>query len=708
MKKIILLLGILNTLVVANEISLDKSTITSTTGFTENISKENKNVIIIGKEDISKKEYHNLEEVLNNTPNVMVQQTYFGPIVDLRGNGERAISRVKVLVDGIAINPIDDSMGTLPINTIPLNNIERIEVIPGGGAVLNGSGTAGGVVNIITKSTEKKDYFSLNYGNSSYQTNQTSLSTGYNVTDKLYVYGGFSHLNGKGYRQKDSKENNSFNGGFEYQLTSNQKIRFQGSNFKENNDTSTSILKTELAKERKKAGYLVESNSSRKSYSLEYELKATDNLVFLTTLYTQKFKRNFTEHSKMDEYKMDKIGKMPFSLVGYNLPVKMLGSFDEDTKGIKLKSKYSYDKGNLILGYEYSKTNLKRTSDIFTNGKFFPAISKVNNKLMGINADIHIDILNDVYKENNSLFGLNKYNLSDNLSLITGLRYEHSKLGGNRVSNTYVDTSFMPTIKSNKNINSTDTENNFAGEIGLSYSYSDTGTVFTRYERGFISPMPGQITDKTQNGIYVPNNLKSETSDNFEVGIRDFVGNTYLSWTIFTSFTEDEITLIQGNTHNPATKWWSYKNLGKTRRLGTELLAEQYLGNLTLTQGITLINTKITKGEYKGDKVPLAPESKITLKALYQFNDNINAGLSFNYVGKSTIREYNKNDKSFVTNISSYHFTDLTIQYKFNENFIINAGINNIFNNKYNFSETKNYAIPAPERNYYIGGTISF
>ena len=153
----------------------------------------------------------------------MVQQTYFGPIVDLRGNGERAISRVKVLVDGIAINPIDDSMGTLPINTIPLNNIERIEVIPGGGAVLNGSGTAGGVVNIITKSTEKKDYFSLNYGNSSYQTNQTSLGTGYNVTDKLYVYGGFSHLNGKGYRQKDSKENNSFNGGFEYQLTSNQK-----------------------------------------------------------------------------------------------------------------------------------------------------------------------------------------------------------------------------------------------------------------------------------------------------------------------------------------------------------------------------------------------------------------------------------------------------------------------------------------------------
>ena len=265
----------------------------------------------------------------------------------------------------------------------------------------------------------------------------------------------------------------------------------------------------------------------------------------------------------MDEYKMDKIGKMPFSLVGYNLPVKMLGSFDEDTKGIKLKSKYSYDKGNLILGYEYSKTNLKRTSDIFTNGKFFPAISKVNNKLMGINTDIHIDILNDVYKENNSLFGLNKYNLSDNLSLITGLRYEHSKLGGNRVSNTYVDTSFMPTIKSNKNINSTDTENNFAGEIGLSYSYSDTGTVFTRYERGFISPMPGQITDKTQNGIYVPNNLKSETSDNFEVGVRDFVGNTYLSWTIFTSFTEDEITLIQGNTHNPATKWWSYKILVK-------------------------------------------------------------------------------------------------------------------------------------------------
>lgn len=704
MKKMIILFGIMSVLAAASEkeVALEKSVVISTTGFTESLLKENKNVTIISKEDLNRKDYHNVEEVLRDAPNVMVQQTYFGPVIDLRGNGERALSRVKVLVDGVAINPIDDAMGTLPINTIPVSSIEKIEVIPGGGAVLNGSGTAGGVVNIITKSTERKNYLSVDYGNFSYATNKTSIGAGYNITKDLYVHAGYSYLNGKGYRNGDDKEHGSVNGGFEYQITPNQKIKFNASNFRGNEDNSTPIKKSELARDRKKAGYPVESHMIRDSYSLDYEIKPTENLTLLTTLYTQHLKRKFTENSIMDEYEMK-------GFKGTNLPVTMVGNFDEKTKGAKIRSKYEYAKGELILGYDYSKTTLKRSSNVRTHGDF-----KKNMIFFTASAPttVKIDILNDVYKETNAVYGLNKYNVTDKLSLITGLRYEHSEFGGDRKSNTFVKYKipFLGEKKHNipKSISDKKTSDDFAGEIGLNYLYSDTGNLYARYERGFISPMPGQITNKTKDGYYKPNNLKSETSDNFEVGVRDFIGDTYVSWSVFTAFTNDEITLIQGNSHNPATKYWSYENIAKTRRVGTELFAEHYFGKLTLSEGLTYINTKIIKGKYKGEKVPLAPEGKITLKANYQFTNKFNAGLTFNYVGKSNVREFDKKDNSIVTKVSGHHFTDLSLQYKVTDYFTVNAGINNLFNTKYNYSETKDYAIPAPERNYYVGANITF
>lgn len=708
MKKILLLLGIIAASALAQEqgVNLEKSIITSTTGFQEKLSKENKNVTIISKEILEEKEYRDIEEVFRDSSNVIVQDTYFGPIIDLRGNGERALSRVKVLIDGIAINPIDEAMGTLPINTIPVNSIERIEVIPGGGAVLNGSGTAGGVVNIITKATERKDYFTLNYGNLSYNTNKTSFSTGYNITDKLYINTGYSHLNGKGYRDGDKKENGNFIGGFDYKLTPNQRISFQGSKFKGNEDTSTSALKTEFDKNRKIAGFPVESHSDRESYSFDYELKINNQLMFLTTLYNQRYQRNFIENSIMN-YKMEKIGSMPFNLIGYDLPAQMDGRFDEKSKGAKVRGKYTYDNGEFVLGYDYNKTKLKRVSYISTFGKFYPLIGNKPMLGMGIAADVNIDIFNDIYKETNAIYGLNKYELSKNLNLITGIRYEHSEFGGNRVSKTNVLAPPMPIINTFKSIEDKRDSEDYAGEVGLNYSYSDTGSVFARYERGFISPMPGQITNKNKNMEYTSNSLKSETSDNFEIGFRDFINNNYISWSIFTTFTDNEITLIQGNVHNPATKWWAYENLAKTRRIGTELFSEQYFNKLTLSEGIMYVNTKITSGEFKNEKVPLAPEGKITLRANYQFTNKFNAGVSFNYLGKSTIREFDQNNKTFTSKISGYHFTNLALQYKVNSYFVVSSGINNVFNNKYNYSETKDSALPAPERNYYIAGTLS-
>ena len=52
----------------------------------------------------------------------------------MRGSGEKSLSRVKVLVDGVSINPTEETMVSLPINSIPIESVKKIEIIPGGGA----------------------------------------------------------------------------------------------------------------------------------------------------------------------------------------------------------------------------------------------------------------------------------------------------------------------------------------------------------------------------------------------------------------------------------------------------------------------------------------------------------------------------------------------------------------------------------------------
>ncbi|HSW18076.1 MAG TPA: TonB-dependent receptor [Ramlibacter sp.] len=69
--------------------------------------------------------------------------------VDLRGFGATADSNQVVVLDGVRVSESD--MGGTRLATIPIDSIERIEVIRGSGAVLYGEGATGGVIAITTK-----------------------------------------------------------------------------------------------------------------------------------------------------------------------------------------------------------------------------------------------------------------------------------------------------------------------------------------------------------------------------------------------------------------------------------------------------------------------------------------------------------------------------------------------------------------------------
>lgn len=75
-------------------------------------------------------------------------------IISLRGAYG---GRTKVLLDGIT-NLADSNSANLNLSTLALDDVERIEIVPGVSSSLYGSDAIGGVVNIITKAPTRLEY----------------------------------------------------------------------------------------------------------------------------------------------------------------------------------------------------------------------------------------------------------------------------------------------------------------------------------------------------------------------------------------------------------------------------------------------------------------------------------------------------------------------------------------------------------------------
>ena len=92
-----------------------------------------------------------------------------------------------VLVNGIPAN----IRGTYDLRDYPIENIERVEIVRGGGSVLYGSEATGGVINIITKK-HKANYVKVASGNfgqreytASVQADKLGVSYNYSKWDKV-------------------------------------------------------------------------------------------------------------------------------------------------------------------------------------------------------------------------------------------------------------------------------------------------------------------------------------------------------------------------------------------------------------------------------------------------------------------------------------------------------------------------------------------
>src|SRR5512141_1248018 len=126
--------------------------VTSVSKKEQKLSKTGAAIYIINQEDIRRSGATNIPDLLRMVPGVDVAQIDSNQwAVSIRGFNLAFSNKVLVLVDGRSVYVNTFSGALWDVIDVPLEDIERIEIIRGAGGTVWGANAVNGVINIITK-----------------------------------------------------------------------------------------------------------------------------------------------------------------------------------------------------------------------------------------------------------------------------------------------------------------------------------------------------------------------------------------------------------------------------------------------------------------------------------------------------------------------------------------------------------------------------
>ncbi len=659
MKKYLMLAAILavgTTAMAEEKIASQKlnETVISTENFETSVLDTAKNITIVTQEEIQAKGANTVAEALRGVPGLTITSSEGSePYFDLRGYGATASQNTLILIDGVPLNNIQGSW--YYTSQIPVNMIDKIEVIPSGGAVMYGDGAAGGVINIITKAPQdKKNYGSVGLEIGSWGTTKGSLNYGTKVTDRLLIDIAYTSYKSEGFRNKslnditgyDQSRNPVFAPTKYDKDDKKEAIWLRGKYLLDNGSIEASyrhneledyytgpLNKNQFEKDPSMAGtYNGICDSTEDSYTLKYNQKINDKFDFLV----------YGGYEELD-----------FTGDGNSVTTKYLAS----QYFIKPQIKYSYgDNSYIIIGGDYK------------DGK---SEDKLNTSAK------------DKTRKSYAGYILNKTTLG-NWQFTQGYRREKIKYDSG-------DINFDKKNENNAN----------SYELGVNYLYSDTGSLYLSYVNGYRSP---SLQDMGVLYAAWGGDFKIQETETYELGLKDMYKNTYISASVFLMNTENEIYL-------EPNKYLNQNFEGKVERKGVQLSLNHYFDKLTLREGISLIKSEIKDGVNKNNEFPGVPKWTVNLGATYNFTEKLIGNIDMYYqsaaYGSSDFE--NKDGKN-----NEYTTVDTNLTYKFNDGLEIYGGIKNLFDEEYCSSFTSpdkpwggSYN-PADGRSYYAGFRYNF
>ena len=633
---------------------------------TEEIRRIPANISVITAEEIRSSNAKTAADLLRREEGVVVRDLLGNgktAQVDLRGFGETAGSNTLVLVDGRRVNEIDLS-GT-DWAQIPIEQIERIEVLRGPGSVLYGDNAAAGVINIITKAPSQKPMAGGGITLGSYDRYRLDARAGGGLGKAaLSIYGSLEDTDG--YRENNDYRAKDVGGRIALDATDRFRVNLSGSYHEDDFGLPGSLTKAQVDADRRQS-LDPEDQASTEDYfvkaGFDWDLMKIGQLV-------------------ADLSYRDRSGDSKFPDASF--PFK--NEFTTETLGFTPRYLWQGDLfgyGNkLIAGVDLYRVNQDTTS---YSGFFSPLPASPTG-------------LADVDRDSAGFYLNNEFYLRKDLLLTLGGRHEYV---------TYDfdvrDLSAFPLAPLNES--GSDSENAF--QAGLTYLYAENSSLFTRIGRSFRFPLVDELVvyDFTTGQIRVNPDLKPQTGIHYEIGVRHaFTPRLGANLTLFRAEMEDEIFF-----NRPV---FTNENHPETLHQGVEIGARaDVTKHVALTGNYTYQKATFEKEPYQDKDLPAVPQHRANLGLrIFDLLPGVELAVDGSYYGSSYAVSDFEND---FEKLDDFFTLDLKLSYEWKmlRTFV---GVNNLTNEKYSEyaviggfpTETNFY--PAPERNFVFGLRAAF
>jgi iron complex outermembrane recepter protein len=181
--------------------------VTSVSRKEQKLSKTGAAIFVISQEDIRRSGASTIPDLLRMVPGMDVAQidanTY---AISIRGFNDRLADKVLVMIDGRTVYTPTTSGVYWDQQDVPLEDIERIEVIRGPGGTVWGANAVNGVINIITKSARDTQGITVSAGGGSQDTARGLVQYGgrigedgtYRVFENYSNTGNLTQADGRG------------------------------------------------------------------------------------------------------------------------------------------------------------------------------------------------------------------------------------------------------------------------------------------------------------------------------------------------------------------------------------------------------------------------------------------------------------------------------------------------------------------------------
>lgn len=622
----------------------------------EDISKAPSIISSISSEQIEQLAVTTLSELLEIIPGIEVSINSTGEwrisIRGIRHSGE-----VLLLLNDQRIN---DFYTGGAIFDLPVEMIDRVEVIRGPGSSLYGTNAFSGIINIITK--ENHNSIKIQ-GSDKNAKASICLGKTYELekdTFSFFVQGGYNYS--KGYNVEIEQDIASAklwsltNGEktFEtnkwlkesYALSKLKYNSFEFFIFEHSRENGTYVGPVYIAAPESKLNY------NRFICNLKYKWKISKKITFLPKIYA--------DYHQIDNF----IQETPEGYLGSPSGLLFLNGkitkekYNAQTFGFENQINYNLNKYNEITaGFLIERLNLI-DFEILRNYRISDDSPRED---FGIYDDIQI-FQEGKYRNIFASYIQERVNF-ERINLIFGLRYD----------------------------NYSDFGSTYSPRISTLFNLNPKNTIKILYGKAFRAPTFLELYDRTnlsEDGIFGKQTLIPEFINSYELSYEFNTKNFYCRTNFFYN---DAQNLIR-----PFDPWgdggagW-YENIGKINSFGFEneikiLLYKKLLFSTNLSYFYTLFywNPDVKQGRYyyDGTKINNIPFLRINSLINYSFR-NININFSINYGSKSGNNEREAVEKAQIAEIPSYIQFNMKTIFHVKEKVWIEISGNNLIGKKF-------------------------